>query len=61
MLIVDNKNPIYNSDFNKFLATMTGGAGPIGPTGIPTAATGGPVAAAYYWRWINNYDDDDSY
>jgi len=60
MLIVDNKNPTYNSDFNKFLASMTGGgAGPIGTSGIP-AATGGPVSAAYYWRWINNNDHDDN-
>lgn len=42
MLIVDNLNPNYNMDFNKFLATITGG-GAIGP-----GVTAGGAAAAYY-------------
>ena len=25
MMIVDNKNPVFNLDFQKFLATVTGG------------------------------------
>ena len=52
MLIVDNRNPAYNSDFNKFLATMTG-AGTGGPGAIshhttsPINTTQGPPAGYY--------------
>lgn len=42
MLVVDNMNPGYPMDFNKFLATITGG-GPVGP-----GATPGGAPAAYY-------------
>ena len=44
MLVVDNLNPGYPMDFNKFLGTITGGGGPIGP-----GATAGGAPAAYYW------------
>ena len=43
MLIADNKNPSYNTEYTKFLASLTGG-GSIGSTG----AIGG-APAAYYW------------
>jgi len=33
-------------DFTKFLSTITGGGGPIGP-----GATVGGAPAAYYWNW----------
>jgi len=42
MMITDNLNPGYPMDFQKFLATITGG-GPIGPG----AAIGGAPAAYY--------------
>ncbi len=42
MLVVDNLNPAYGMDFSKFLATITGGGGPIGP------GLAGSAAAAYY-------------
>jgi len=42
-LIVDNMNPTYNMDFNKFLGTITGGGGAgAGPVGA------GHAGAAYY-------------
>ncbi len=50
LLIVDNKNATYTMEFNKFLATITGG-GHLGP-GV--GSTGGAIgntsaaAAAYY-------------
>jgi len=42
MLIADNKNPSYNTEYTKFLASLTGG-GSIGSTG----AIGGAPAAYY--------------
>jgi len=42
MLVVDNLS-IYPMDFTKFLSTITGGGGPIGP-----GATVGGAPAAYY-------------
>lgn len=42
MLVVDNMLPGYPMDFQKFLATITGG-GPIGP-GVSV----GGAPAAYY-------------
>lgn len=42
-LIVDNMNPTYNMDFNKFLSTITGGGG----VGAGPAGAGHPGAAYY--------------
>jgi hypothetical protein len=50
LLINDNKNPTYPMDFNKFLATITGG-GHIGPGVGSTGGGSGSAnvaAAAYY-------------
>lgn len=49
LLIVDNKNATYTLDFNKFLATITGGhIGPgVGSTGGGSGSTSA-AAAAYY-------------
>jgi len=44
MLVVDNLNQGYPMDFTKFIATITGGGGPVGP-----GATTGGAPAAYYW------------
>lgn len=44
MLVVDNMHPGYPMDFAKFLATIAGGGGAIGP-----GATPGGAPAAYYW------------
>jgi hypothetical protein len=43
MLIVDNKNPTYNMDYQRFLASMSG-AGPVsvgGPGQVATGPSGG--------------------
>ena len=47
MLISDNKNPSYTMDFNKFLATITGG-GLLGPgvSGGSNLAAGGSGSTA---------------
>jgi len=37
MLIIDNRNSVYQTDFNKFLATITGG----GLAGPGASASGG--------------------
>jgi hypothetical protein len=42
MLIVDNMNPSYPMDFQKFLGTATGSGGAIGP------GVGGGAPTAYY-------------
>lgn len=40
MMIVDNKNPSFNLDFTKFLATFT--AGPGGPVHASSGGMGTP-------------------
>ena len=38
MLIIDNLNPTYNLDFAKYLATVTGAGGPVGPGAVGNTA-----------------------
>ncbi len=50
MMIIDNKNSVYQTDFQKFLGTITGGglAGP-GASAGGSGSTNGSVAGAVYY------------